>query len=77
MTISVTQLGNFLKAMVDSEVLLYDLNVEGEISNYRRNSEVAFFVLKDSNACIDCFCYNPPSVNLEEGSQVVVHGKPN
>ena len=77
MTISVTQLGNFLKAMVDSEVLLYDLNVEGEISNYRRNSEVAFFVLKDSNARIDCFCYNPPAINLEEGAQITVSGKPN
>ncbi len=77
MTISVTQLGNFLKAMVDSEVLLYDLNVEGEISNYRRNSEVAFFVLKDSNARIDCICYNPPAINLEEGAQITVSGKPN
>lgn len=77
MTISVTQLGNFLKAMVDSEVLLYDLSVEGEISNYRHNGEVAFFVLKDSNARIDCFYYNPTLIDVAEGSQVVVNGRPN
>ena len=77
MTISVTQLGNFLKAMVDSEVLLYDLKVEGEISNYRQSSEVVFFVLKDQNAQIDCFCYNPPKTRLTDGQQVVVSGKPN
>ena len=38
MTITVTQLGNFLKALVDSEVLLLDLNVEGEISGYAREA---------------------------------------
>ena len=77
MTITVTQLGNFLKALVDSEVLLLDLNVEGEISGFRRNDEVAFFILKDSGAQIDCFCYNPPEINLTDGEKVVVSGKPN
>lgn len=77
MTISVTQLGNFLKAMVDSEVLLYDLQVEGEVSNYRQSGEVVFFVLKDQNAQIDCFCYNPPKTKIAEGQQVIVFGKPN
>lgn len=77
MTISVSQLGNFLKAMVDSEVLLLDLNVEGEVSNYKLGSEAAFFVLKDNNAQIDCFFYNPPRERIEEGQRVVVSGKPN
>lgn len=77
MTITVTQLGNFLKALVDSEVLLLDLNVEGEISGFRRNDEVAFFILKDSGAQIDCFCYNPPEISLTDGEKVVVSGKPN
>jgi len=77
MTISVTQLGNFLKGLLDSEVLLYDLKVEGEISNYRQSSEVVFFALKDQNAQIDCFCYNPPKTRLCDGQQVVVSGRPN
>ncbi len=77
MTISVTQLGNFLKGLLDSEVLLFDLKVEGEISNCRQSSEVVFFVLKDQNAQIDCFCYNPPKTKLCDGQQVVVSGRPN
>ena len=77
MTISVTQLGNFLKGLLDSEVLLYDLKVEGEISNCRQSSEVVLFALKDQNAQIDCFCYNPPKTRLCDGQQVVVSGRPN
>lgn len=77
MTITVTQLGNFLKALVDSEVLLLDLNVEGEISTFRQSGEVAFFVLKDSGAQIDCFYYNPPRLDITDGQKVVVSGKPN
>lgn len=76
MTITVTQLGNFLKAMVDSETLLYDLNVEGEVSNLRLGSEVAFFVLKDDNAQINCFWYSP-KINFFDGDKVVVSGRPN
>ena len=74
MTITVTQLGNFLKAMVDSETLLYDLNVEGEVSNLRLGSEVAFFVLKDDNAQINCFWYSP-KINFFDGDKVVVRRK--
>jgi len=77
MTISVTQLGNFLKGLLDSEVLLYDLKVEGEISGCRQSSEVVFFVLKDQNSQIDCFCYNPPKIKLAEGQKVIVSGRPN
>ncbi len=77
MTITVTQLGNFLKALVDSETVLFDLNVEGEISGFRRNGEVAFFVLKDAGAQIDCFFYNPPSISLIDGQKAIVSGKPN
>lgn len=77
MTISVTQLGNFLKGLLDSEVLLYDLKVEGEISSCRQSSEVVFFVLKDQNSQIDCFCYNPPKTKIVDGQKVIVSGRPN
>lgn len=76
MTISVTQLGNFLKAMVDNETLLNDLSVEGEVSNFRQSGEVAFFVLKDANAQVDCFCYNLPKYPIENGTKVIASGRP-
>ena len=79
MTISVTQLGNFLKAMVDSEVLLYDLKVTGEISNFTdHRSGHLYFTLKDSDSQIKAVMFKWQRTRLKfipsDGERVIVYG---
>ena len=57
MTISVTQLNNYIKGILDLDGVLNDLSVCGEITNVKQAREGWYFSLKDENSAIDCFSY--------------------
>lgn len=57
MTISVTQLNNYIRGVFDIDGVLNDLSVCGEITNVKRSFNGWYFTLKDDDAAINCFCY--------------------
>lgn len=76
MTISVSQLNNYIHGMLDIDGVLNDVSVCGEITNLKKAREGWYFSLKDENSAIDCFCYNSDNIP-EIGSVVVADGKIN
>ncbi|MCH5151184.1 MAG: exodeoxyribonuclease VII large subunit [Clostridiales bacterium] len=76
MTISVTQLNNYIHGIFDMDAVLSDLSVCGEITNVKRARDGWYFSLKDEGGAINCFCYEN---NLEPttGTVAVVEGRLN
>ena len=58
MTITVTQLNNYIKGVLDIDGVLSNLSVCGEITNVKPNKDGWYFSLKDENGAINCFCYD-------------------
>ncbi|MFU8827456.1 MAG: exodeoxyribonuclease VII large subunit [Brevefilum sp.] len=77
--LSVSQLTGYLRQVVESDELLQDLWVEGEISNVTRaSSGHLYFTLKDSQAAIRCVMWRNWATRLDfeprEGLAVEAHG---
>jgi len=73
--VTVTQLGTYLKQMVDAEEMLYNISVTGEISGITSSRGVAYFTLKDQNASIGCVCFYLDRIyDFKNGDSVVVVG---
>lgn len=77
--IKVSQLNNYIKRTLQSDPVLGNISVIGEISNLKYHSlGNVYFSLKDENSKINCFL---PSSNrmgedeyLREGQEVIIHG---
>jgi len=77
--ISVSQLNNYLKRLIDENVVLNNVLVKGEISNLKYHpSGHIYFSLKDSESVIKCVMFNSYTGNLNfklsEGDKVIVNG---
>lgn len=57
MTISVTQLNNYIHGLLDIDGVLNEVSVAGEVTNVKQSRDGWYFSLKDNTAAIDCFCY--------------------
>ena len=76
---SVSELTTYVKRLLESDPLLQQVQVRGEISNFRRHSSGhLYFSLKDENSLLGCVCFRGPAGNLnfapEEGQQVIAYG---
>lgn len=58
MTISVTQLNNYIRGIFDIDAVLSNLSVCGEIVNVKRARDGWYFSLKDEGGAVNCFCYS-------------------
>lgn len=76
MTISVSQLNNYIHGVLDMDGILSDVSVAGEVTNVKRSREGWYFSLKDEAASIDCFCYGTMAEPVT-GMLVVAEGKVN
>ena len=76
MTISVTQLNNYIHGIFDMDGVLNDVSVCGEITNVKRARDGWYFSLKDDGGAINCFCY-ANNVEPVTGSVAVVEGRLN
>lgn len=56
--VSVTQVNNYIKNMFDSEVLLSNICVYGEVGNYSISNGYAYFNLKDESGLLQCVMFN-------------------
>lgn len=78
--LSVSQINKYIKTLMDSDMLLSDVTVTGEISNFKRHSSGHYyFSVKDSGAAISAAMFKWQNRSLkfmpENGMRVLVHGK--
>lgn len=79
-TLSVSEVTNYIKRMLDNDFILSNLSVKGEISNLKyHGSGHIYFTLKDSNGKVNCVMFKGSAVLLdfvlEEGMEVVIKGR--
>ncbi len=78
--LSVTQVNQYLKGLLDRDGLLSGLYVRGEISNYKTYpSGHHYFSLKDAGGAIRCVMFKREALSLrfrpENGMQVTAYGR--
>ena len=78
--LSPTQVGLYLKGMMERDSLLSGLLVRGEISNYKQYpSGHHYFTLKDAEGSIRCVMFRGDAMSLrfrlQNGMQVIVAGR--
>ena len=79
MTVTVTQLNEYVKSLLGVDPLLRGLSLRGEISNFKRHSSGHFyFSLKDAQSVIRCVMFRQNAYSLRfaprDGMQVVLNG---
>lgn len=77
--LTVTELSRYLRALMDSDEILRDVWVNGEISNLSRpSSGHVYFTLKDAGAALRCVIWRTAAarllINLRDGQVVEAHG---
>ncbi len=78
--LSVTQINEYIRRVMDNDDLLAGLAVKGEISNYKvYPSGHHYFTLKDEGAALKCVMFRSSAVRLkfrpENGMKVIAMGK--
>lgn len=76
---TVKEINYYIKSILDHDVLLSNLLIKGEISNYKLHSSGhAYFTLKDNDSKIKCVMFKSSASKLkfmpEDGMAVVVQG---
>lgn len=77
--LKVAELNQYIKRLLTSDPILYNINVEGEISNYKYHfSGHMYFTLKDDKSKIKCVFFNNDNrqMNLipKDGMKVILTG---
>ena len=78
--ISVTQINEYIRSMMDSDRLLNNLAIKGEISNYKLYpSGHHYFTLKDEGGALRCVMFKNSALRMrfrpENGMKVIAMGK--
>lgn len=78
-SISVTELNKYIKGIIESDNLLKNIFVKGEISNFKfHSSGHMYFTLKDEESKIKCIMFKTQNSSLkfmpEEGMNVIIRG---
>ena len=78
-SLSVSDVTHYLRELMDSDDLLRDVWVTGEISNYSQPaSGHVYFTLKDQNAALKCVMWKPQAMRLrfpmQSGMAIEAHG---
>ncbi len=78
--ISVTQINEYIRAMMDQDRLLNNLAIKGEISNYKLYpSGHHYFTLKDEGGALRCVMFKGNAMRMkfrpENGMKVIAMGK--
>lgn len=76
--ISVTKFNNYIKQIFDSEELLHNISIVGEVFGVSFSRNVIYFSLKDETSTLSCVCFYPNFVSqIIEGNKVIITGSPN
>lgn len=79
-TLTVSEVNNYLKRIIDNDFILNNLSVKGEISNLKYHSSGhIYFSLKDEGGKINCVMFRSKAImlnlTLEEGMGVIIGGR--
>ena len=79
-TLTVSEVNNYIKKILDNDFILNNLLVRGEVSNLKYHSSGhIYFSLKDSVSKINCVMFKSNSINLdfklEDGMQVIASAR--
>ncbi len=77
LTLSVLQFNTFVKNIFDAEEFLHEINVFGEVTNFKISGGNAYFDLKDEGAMLSCVKFGASDLNIKNGDKVTVYGKVN
>lgn len=77
---SVSQINNYVKNLLEEDILLNGFFVEAEISNFKAHSSGHFyFTIKDKQAALSCVMFKGYAAELpfvpEDGMNVILYGK--
>ena len=76
--ITVSKLNTYIKQIFDSEELLHNIPVVGEVFGVSLSRNVIYFSLKDEDATLPCVCFYPKYIDkIVEGSKIIATGSPN
>lgn len=78
--LTITQINEYIRTMMDADSLLCGIAVKGEISNYKvYPSGHHYFTLKDEGAALKCVMFRSSAIRLrfrpENGMKVIAMGK--
>lgn len=78
--LSVTQINEYIRSVLDHEPILSGIAIQGEISNYKvYPSGHHYFTLKDENSALKCVMFKSSAMKLrfrpENGMKVIAAGK--
>lgn len=77
---TVLQVNRYIKGLLEDDALLRDLQVEGELSNFKQHSSGhVYFTLKDAQASINCIMFASYTAGIDfdrvkNGEKVVIDG---
>ena len=76
-TLTVSEINNYLKKIIDSDFILNNLSVKGEISNLKMHSSGhIYFSLKDGNSKVNCIMFKGDAaslnITLKDGLSVII-----
>ena len=77
LTLSISQLNNYIKNIFDNEELLIGVSVYGEITNFKISNGIAYFDIKEEGAQLSCVKFSCYSQFAKNGDKVIVTGKLN
>ncbi len=77
--LKVSELNSYIKRVFASDMILSNIQIEGEISNFNRHkSGHLYFSLKDKNSLIKCVMFRGDAVHspssLSEGQKIIAEG---
>ncbi len=76
--ISVSQFNNYLKSILDSEEMLRDIEIYGEVSSFYIKNNIAYFNIKDADALLPCIMFGANRFfEPKIGDKIVVKGSVN
>lgn len=78
--LTVSELTNYIKRIMDNDFILSNLSVKGEISNLKfHSSGHIYFSLKDGSGKVNCVMFKSKAmlldVDLQEGMEVIIKGR--
>lgn len=77
LTLSITQLNNYIKNIFDNEELLIGISVYGEVTNFKISNGIAYFDIKEEGAQLSCLKFSSFAPFAKNGDKVIVTGKLN
>lgn len=72
-TLTVSQLNRYIKGVFEDEIVLHDLNVEGEVYEFKQTPATVFVTLKESDSLLHCVSFDCFQ-KLDVGDKVSLFG---